>query len=128
MQRARKRVRGVPSENTRKGTLHEGSIAIAWIDLAGLSCASSVLLHLQTDAQLPVVQGRLVHSCSSFCADNAPRQGMGNALVFFFTEPPKAVWCIFRSVFSLSRMPLEFSCNHVHLHTKPGGGSGKTGR
>ena len=84
MQRARKRVGGVPSENAHKGTLHESSIAIAWIELAGLSCASSVLLHLQTDAQLPVVQGDWCTAAAAFVLI-MPRGKEWEMLLFSFS-------------------------------------------
>jgi hypothetical protein len=48
---------------------------------------------------------------------------VGNALASFFTESLKAVCCIFRFVFSITRMLLKSSCSYIHLHSIPGDGA-----
>jgi hypothetical protein len=45
----------VANENEHKRTFHEGSIVVAQIQFIGLSCVGSMLLHLQTNSQIPVV-------------------------------------------------------------------------
>lgn len=112
--------------NTRE---HFMRVTLLWPgQFIGLSCVGCVLLWLQTDSQIPVVQGDQCTAAAAFVLIMPSGKKWEMLLFSFSVSLLKDVCCIFRSILSLSRMPLEFSCNHVHLHTKPGGGGTQTDR